>query len=102
MDFHNLSNEEIVHIFHQNKEVVDKHHNLIKNGLVTRPLQTNVGVVYAQVPLTPEDISEIKKCSSYVMANNIANKLEPIVLLISEAQPELVQPYQSNHSPVKC
>jgi hypothetical protein len=89
--FAGLNNAEIVFMYYRLKNyktVLDK--NLEKNAITTQ-VSTDLGIVTTIKQVKPEHIEKFKQTEYYKIANEILEKLSPVVSIIEQCDDSVMQ-----------
>jgi len=90
MTFQDLTNEEILFLFHEIKQEIDRYQQILE----TKKVRESVGIFdYGQITvdyiLTDDEIEELSRDRHYLFVVSLYKKLELIASIIAEAEPEL-------------
>lgn len=79
---HDLTNEELMYIYYQNKTLNDRFEKAFKDQGLQSMMPTPFGVMMNFRPLSPEDITSLKKEPDYIISKNVVEKLHVIAEFI--------------------
>lgn len=88
MKFQELNNEEIVLIYLRQRKFLEVHEDLVQQA---EHLLTYTGMLDETQELLVRNLEKMKSAKHVQMLNEINEKLEPIVDLIYEADPDLYE-----------
>ena len=88
--FKGLSNEEIVYIYLYLNDKLSDYDEIINNNGVSHVIEGPLGKVGFFQEYNEEKINFLKNATKIKYMRNIVNKLKPIVEIISDAEPKLV------------
>jgi len=92
MSLNELSNEQILFLFLSNKELYDSYGIVLENKKYQSSLNLlDMGNIVVTHLVNDEDIDEIKNSKHYNYVVEMHEKLEPIALMIEEANPKLYE-----------
>lgn len=91
MTFKTFSNEELTFIHVLLNDMTDVYNKVIEDKGVYHLVNSPVGQLSILQELTPEALEALKLSDKVRLFNSITTKLAPIVELIEEADPEMVQ-----------
>lgn len=96
MNLNEFDNEQILFLFFSNKELYDSYNGILEKGEYHSSLDLlDVGNIIVTHLMKEEDLSKIKESKHYNYVLKMHEKLEPIALLIEEANPKLYQKVQA-------
>ena len=79
---HELSNEELMYIYYNNKKLVDKFDKAFEEKALKSVVPTPFGLIMTRRKLSEEDINTLRNEPEYVISKNIINKLSIIIEFI--------------------
>lgn len=92
MSYNNLTNEEIVFLYYVATSVVLQYDSTFDDKSITQSLSTDDGIVFEVTTELDKDlIEELLDSKHYLLMKDIAGKLKPIVDMIKEVEPDMVQ-----------
>lgn len=91
MSYHGLSNEEIIFLYLHNKKQLDHLSEILDTGSIETTLSIGIGTMTAMKLLDDDQVEYLKSHALYQYLVSIDSKLEPIVDMIRDVDPETYQ-----------
>ncbi len=89
----NLDNTEISCVYYQFKSYLDDLDNNLNAGIRSEKITIDIGVTEIQpivlIKMTSEEVAAVKGSHFYRTVRSIVDKLQPVVELIEEAEPDI-------------
>jgi len=89
----NLNNTEISCVYYQFKSYLDDLDNNLNAGIRSEKITIDIGVTEIQpivlIKMTSEEVAAVKGSHFYRTVRSIVDKLQPVVELIEEAEPDI-------------
>ena len=89
----NLDNTEISCVYYQFKSYLDDLNNNLNAGIRSEKITIDIGVTEIQpivlIKITSEEVAAVKGSHFYRTVRSIVDKLQPVVELIEEAEPDI-------------
>lgn len=89
----NLDNTEISCVYYQFKSYLDDLDNNLNAGIRSKKITIDIGVTEIQpivlIKMTSEEVAAVKGSHFYRTVRSIVDKLQPVVELIEEAEPDI-------------
>lgn len=82
---HDLTNEELMYIYYQNKTLNDRFEKAFSDKGLNSVMPTPWGIMMNFRPLTVDDIASIKKEPDYIISKKVVEKLHVIAEFIESS-----------------
>jgi hypothetical protein len=89
----NLTNQQIIYIYHDYKTLVENHEAVIKTGNILGPVRFGMAILMQPRPMTMEELARMKNDPIYRINKSIVITLEPLIKMLQESDPEMVEKY---------
>jgi hypothetical protein len=84
-----LDNQEISLVYYQFKKYFDEFNSELNNGYRTESVDINGLKGMAVIKMSEKEVTAIKNSHLYLTTKSIVDKLQPVIEMIEEAQPEI-------------
>jgi hypothetical protein len=92
MSYHNLTNEEIVFMYHVAVSVTKQYENAYTDESIIQSLPVDEQTVIEVTTALPKDlVDDMLKSKHYTLMKEIVVKLKPIIELIKDVEPEIYE-----------
>lgn len=91
MSYHGLSNEEIIFLYLHNKKQLEHLSEILDTGSIETTLSIGIGTMTAMKLLDEDQVEYLKSHALYQYLVSIHSKLEPIVDMIRDVDPDTYQ-----------
>lgn len=92
MTYNEFSNDEVLYLYLLNRKRLEYYQDIIQNKVLIEELQVLVHMLFsAQYTIDDQQVDKILDSAYYKYLVNTDEKLEPIVQMIEEADPDLYE-----------